>query len=57
MYIEHNLNNLIEVRDYLTGGLSYQDINHTFSEKTAEIREIFEFEKDIVKDKKAKRQI
>ena len=47
---------MIEVRDYLTGGLHYQDLSRTFSEKAASIKEIFEFEKDIVKEKKAQRQ-
>lgn len=56
MFIEHKLNYMIEVRDYLTGGLHYQDLNRTFSDKAATIKEIFEFEKGLVRDKKAERQ-
>ena len=41
MFIEHNLNYLIEVRDYLTGGLSYHDISHTYTERANYIKEIF----------------
>lgn len=56
MFIEHKLNYMIEVRDYLTGGLHYQDLNRTFSDKAASIKDIFEFEKGLVRDKKAERQ-
>jgi len=55
MFIEHKLNYMIEVRDYLTGGLHYQDLNRTFSDKAASIKDIFEFEKGLVRDKKAER--
>ena len=57
MFIEHNLNYIIEVRDYLTNGLSYHDIGHTYTERANYIKEIFQFEKDIVQGKKAKRQM
>ena len=56
MFIEHNLNYLIEVRDYLTSGLTYQEISRAFSDRANYIKEIFQFEKDIVQEKKAKRQ-
>ena len=44
---------MIEVRDHLTGGLHYQDLSRNFSGKAASIKDIFEFEKEIVKEKKA----
>ena len=55
MFIEHNLDYLIEVRDYLTAGLHYSEIGHTYSERANYIKEIFQFEKDIVQAKKAKK--
>ena len=56
MFVEDKLNYMIEVRDYLTSGLHYQDLNRTFTDKAASIKDIFEFEKGLVRDKKAERQ-
>ena len=55
MFIEHNLNYLIEVRDHLTMGLHYSDIGHTYTDRAQYIKEIFQFEKEIVQAKKTKR--
>ena len=55
MFVEDKLNYMIEVRDYLTSGLHYQDMNRTFFDGAAGVKEIFEFEKGLVRDKKAER--